>query len=252
MLTGVGIKMWAPFDDSWCPYYVAVEDALIPTDTLVKMDMNHFAARRQMTYWELYKRTLKKGKNIDPGWNVPLVKALLASIKGKTQSDQQWDWTTAPEKMAELFKQDATYWQSDAVPKVHCWDFYSIDDESGDWHLQIVPDKNWTATYGTTNEPFAFIYDSEKPVANKIDQIMHVQFGDGNIKSPFFYHSVRALAWLLFDLCQVQDMTLCRFIQKVFEDMMLLLRVSDPADKATWTRFTLACATGYCLRALGS
>lgn len=232
MLTGVGPKMWTPFDDDWCPYFVAIEDLLIPTDTEVRLDMSHFARRRGMSYWELYSKTLGKGKNVDPGWKLGVVRKMLASIKDKTVSEPMWDWQNAPEKAAELFKQDATYWQSDAVPKIWLWDFYSRDDETGDWHLQIVPDENWTATYGTTNEPVDFVFDSKKPVADKLDKILHCQFGDGNVKPPYMYHSIRSIAWLIFDLCQVQDMTLCRFVGKVFEDMMLLLRVQDPADRA--------------------
>lgn len=233
MLTGIGSKMWTPFDDDWCPGFVAIEDLLIPTDTEISMDMSHCARRRPMSYWDLYNKTIAKGKNVDPGWQLSVVKRLLASIKDQTQSEPMWDWQNAPEKAAELFKQDATYWQSDAVPKVWLWDFYSQDDKTGKWHLQIVPDENWAATYaGNTNEPIAFVYDKEKPVADDLSQLLHVQFGDANVKPPFMYHSVRSLAWLLFDLCQIQDMTLCRFIGKVFEDMMLLMRVQDPADKA--------------------
>jgi len=232
MLTGVGPKLWTAFDDCWCPYFVAIEDLLIPSDTQVTLDMAHFAVRRGMSYWELYRKTLGKGDNIDPGWNKKVVRDMLASIKNRETTEQQWDWTNAPEKAAELIKQNATYWNSDAVPKIWLWDFYSQDDESGDWNLQIIPDENWTASYGTANEPLAFVYESKKPVADSLDKILHVQFGDGNVKPPYFYHSIRSLAWLLFDLCQVQDMTLCRFIGKVFEDMMLLMRVQDPSDRA--------------------
>jgi len=232
MLTGVGPKLWTAFDDCWCPYFVAIEDLLIPSDTEVTMDMEHFAVRRGMSYWSLFSKTLKKGKNIDPGWNVKVVKSMLASIKDRETTEQQWDWTNAPEKAAELIKQNATYWNSDAIPKIWLWDFYSRDDETGDWNLQIIPDENWTASYGTANEPLDFVYNSKNPVADSLDKILHVQFGDGNVKPPYFYHSIRSLAWMLFDLCQVQDMTLCRFIGKVFEDMMLLLRVQDPSDKA--------------------
>ncbi len=232
MLTGVGAKMWTPFDDSWCPYFIAIEDLLIPSDTQLTLDMDHFAVRRGMSYWELFSKTIKKGKNIDPGWNVPVVKAMLAAIKDENVTQEQWDWTNSPEKAAEQFKQNATYWNSDAIPKIWLWDFLSRDDESGEWNLQIVPDENWTATYGTTNEPLDFVYDSKKPVADTLDKILHCQFGDGNVKPPYLYHSIRSLAWLLFDLCQIQDMATCRFIQKVFEDMMLLMRISDPADRA--------------------
>ncbi len=233
MLTGVGPKMWTPFDDDWCPYFVAIEDLLIPSDTQVTLDMSHFAVRRSMSYWELFSKTLKKGKNIDPGWNKLVVTRMLAAIKEETVSQQQWDWTNAPEKAAELIKQNAIYYNSDAVPKIWLWDFYSMDDENdGEWNLQIIPDEQWTATYGTTNDPNEFVYDSNKPVADTLDKVLHVQYGDGNVKPPYFYHSVRSLAWMLFDLCQVQDMALCRFIGKVFEDMMLLMRVQDPADRA--------------------
>jgi len=232
MLTGVGAKMWTHFDDSWCPYFVAIEDLLIPTDTQLTLDMDHFAVRRGMTYWELFSKTIKKGKNIDPGWNVPVVKNMLAALKDDTVTKQEWDWSNSPEKAAELFKQNATYYNSDALPKIWLWDFLSRDDDSGEWNLQIVPDANWTATYGTTNEPVAFIYESKRPVADTLDKMLHVQFGDANVKPPYLYHSIRSLAWLLFDLCQIQDMAFCRFIGKCFEDMMLLLRVADPIDRA--------------------
>ncbi len=232
MLTGVGAKMWTPFDDAWCPYFVAIEDLLIPSDTQITLDMDHFAVRRGMSYWELFSKTIKKGKNIDPGWNVKVVKAMLAAIKDETVTQDQWDWTNSPEKAAEQFKQNATYWNSDAIPKIWLWDFFSRDDESGDWNLQIVPDENWTATYGTTNEPLDFVYDSERPVSDALDKILHVQFGDANIKPPFLYHSIRSLAWLLFDLCQIMDMATCRFVSKVFEDCLLLMKVQDPADRA--------------------
>jgi hypothetical protein len=232
MLTGVGPKMWPAFDDGWCPYFVAIEDLLIPSDTEVTLDMAHFAVRRGMSYWGLFSKTLKKGKNIDPGWNVQVVKSMLGSIKDRETTEQQWDWSNAPEKAAELIKQNATYWNSDAIPKIWLWDFFSRDDETGKWNLQIIPDENWTAKYGTANEPLDFVYDSKRPVADSLDKILHVQFGDGNVKPPFMYHSIRSLAWLLFDLSQVQDMTLNRFVGKVFEDMMLLMRVQDPADRA--------------------
>ncbi len=232
MLTGVGPKLWTAFDDCWCPYFVAIEDLLIPSDTEVTMDMEHFAVRRGMSYWNLYRKTIGKGDNIDPGWKVKVVKDMLASIKNRETTEQQWDWTNAPEKAAELIKQNATYWNSDAVPKIWLWDFYSRDDETGEWNLQIIPDENWTASYGTANEPLAFVYESTKPVADNLEKILHVQFGDGNVKPPYFYHSIRSLAWLLFDLSQVQDMTLNRFVGKVFEDMLLLMRVQDPSDKA--------------------
>ena len=49
ILHGVGSQMW---EDKWkwCPFFVGIDDVLIPTDTdLTYEDLNHFALRRRMT-----------------------------------------------------------------------------------------------------------------------------------------------------------------------------------------------------------
>jgi len=231
MLHGIGPKMWED-QEKWEPYYVALENLLIPTDTQCNLDMPHFAGRREMTYYQLWKKTLGKGENMDPGWNKKAVQKLLQAIKNQFTSTQNWDWIATPERAAELLKQNATLFESDIVPKLCFWDWYEQDDKTGEWFLKIVLDQDYGSAQGALSDPLDFIYEGRKPVSDTLDKILQVQYGDGNPRSPFFYHSVRSLGFLLFDLCQVNDMTLCRFVQKVHEDYMLLLRVQDPADRA--------------------
>lgn len=232
MLHGVAVKMW--FDkERWKPDFVALEDWLCPTDTPVSLDgLSHFAVRRGLTAYDLFRKTLAKGKNIDPGWNVAMVKRVLQSVKKDETVSQAFDWVNYPEKAAELYKQDRVYWQSDAVPKIWAFDFYSQDEESGEWNLQIVLDREFSATYGNVNDPEEFLYESKRPVTDSLDKVLHIQFGDSNHKAPFMFYSVRSLGFLLFDACQVQDMTMNRFVSKVHEDFLLLLRVQDPSDRA--------------------
>jgi len=231
MLNGIGPKMWED-QEKWEPYYIAIEDLLIPTDTQCSLDMPHFAVRRQMTYYQLWKKTLAKGDNMDPGWNKKAVQNLLQAIKNQLTTTQNWDWIATPERAAELLKQNATLFESDIVPKLCFWDWYEQDDKTGEWFLKIVLDQDYGLAQGALSDPLQFIYEGKKPRSDTLEKILQVQYGDGNPRSPFFYHSVRSLGFLLFDLCQVSDMTLCRFVQKVHEDYMLLLRVQDPADKA--------------------
>jgi len=232
MLNGVAIKMW--FDkDQLIPAFIAIEDWLCPTDTPVSLNgISHFSVRRGMTPYELYRKTIAKDENIDPGWNVKMVRRVLQAIKKDDTSDQAYDWVNYPEKAAELYKQNCVYWQSDAVPKIWCFDFYSQDDETGEWNQQIVLDREFTNSYGTVNELDEFLYESKRPVTDSLDKILHMQVGDSNHKAPFMFYSIRSLGFLLFDLCQIQDMTMNRFVSKVHEDFLLLLRVQDPADRA--------------------
>src|SRR6185295_6621267 len=55
---------------------------------------------------------------------------------------------------------------------------------------------------------------------------------DGNIKAPYEIYSIRSLGYILFDTLQLMNRLRCQFSQRVFDDMMHLFRVNDPADRS--------------------
>jgi hypothetical protein len=233
-LHGIGAQMW---EDKYAPipFYVPPEDLLIPTDTLITLEnLTHFAVRRRMTPGKLYRKTFGKGKNVDPGWNMDAVKRILASFKDLNQNQNNWNWYDHPEEMQELWKQNQTWYDSDATPLIKFWDFYFQGDEDRPcWYRVIVADDDSMAGVpDLATDPLQFIYQKDEPEAEMIDGLMHAQIGDGNNKPPFMWHSVRSLGFLLFDVVNMMNRLRCQFTQKVFEDMMLLFRVADPADRS--------------------
>lgn len=239
---GVGAQMWSD-QHSVVPFYVPIEDILLPTDTELTMEsLSYFAVRRRMTPGELFRKTLGKGKNIDPGWDLKAVKAVLQSYKDLNQTSNTWNWSDHPEKMAELFKQNLMYYDSDSAPSVWFWDFYHQEDdnEKSCWYRKIILDSDCVpGKIGDANTPLNFVYDSKKPFADKLDEIIHFQFGDLNNKAPFMYHSVRSLGMMLFDTVHMSNRLRCQFMQKVFEDLMMLFRIQDPSDRSRLDRVYL-------------
>ena len=234
VLHGVGPQMW---EDKWkwLPFFVGIEDLLIPTDTELTLEnLTHQAVRRRMTPGDLYRKTFGAGKNADPGWNMTGVAEILDSYKDLNQNQNTWNWAQHPEKMQELIKQNVIMYDVDSTPKVGLWDFYYQDDKTAKWHRCMMLDSDCANTGTRNNEtnPNKFIYKREEPYADSLDQILHLQFGDGNNKPPFLYHSIRSLGWLLFDVVSLMNRLRCQFTQKVFEDMMLMLRALDPSDRS--------------------
>lgn len=234
-LHGVGAKMW--FDKTrWKPSFVGIQDILIPTDTELTMDnLQFFAVRRKMMPGELFKKTFAKNKqNIDPGWNLKLVRAILDEYKELNTNPQNYDWANSPEKMAELYKQNANYFDGDSAPAIWAWEFYHLeeDGENPGWYRKLILDSNNVPdTYTSEKEPNPFLYKSKKPVAMTLGEIAHFQFGDGNNVPPFMYHSIRSLAFLTYELLWTLNRLRCQWTQHVFEQMLTLFRVNDPSDR---------------------
>lgn len=237
VLHGSGVKIWWD-QECWRPAFVGVQDILMPTDTELTMDgLRYFAVRRPMKPGELFRRTLAKGKNIRKGWNTRLVKKLLSDFRELNTNSNNYDWSSNPEQMAELYKQNLCYFDSDSAPVIWCWDFFHLEEENEDpnkngWYKKIILDRY--ANYGVSTsgeDPAQFLYSPATPIARKLGEFIHFQFGDGNNVPPFKYHSIRSLAWLVYDLVWTLNRVNCQFTQHVIEQMMLLFRVQDPADR---------------------
>lgn len=254
---GVGPAVWED-KQLWCPVDVGIEDVLIPSNTLRSMrNLPFYAVWRSYTFNMLYEMT--HGPRVDPGWNIPLVDKHLQWIDQQTAQliGQNWPNPWTPESMHERFKQDGGAFASDAVPTVDVFDFRWWNDrgkESG-WSRKIILDA-WsmpgTGGIGLDsdwksigNRRFdhgknEFLYDSgERKFADSLDKMIHFQFGDASAKSPFRYHSVRSLGWMLYSVCEIQNRLNCRFTDTAFEQMLQYLRVANPADMDRLTKVDL-------------
>jgi len=236
VLHGMGAKMWAD-KFSWKPFFSGVQDILIPTDTEITMrNCQYFAVRRKMRPGELFKYTFfRQKKNIDPAWKLDAVRKILDAQKEINTNANSYDWANHPEQMAELYKQNSSYYDSDSAPVIWFWDFYFREeqDENPGWYRKMLLDRD-TVVPGVNEggESTIFIYDGKKPFANQLGEIIHFQFGDGNNVPPFMYHSIRSLAFLTYELLWTMNRLRCQWTQHVFEQMLTLFRIQDPQDRS--------------------
>lgn len=244
-LHGIGAKIW--YDDQrWKPSFVGIQDLLIPSETHLSMDnLACFAIRRKMRPGELFKKTIALGDNVNPGWNLKAVKKLLDDYKELNSSTNNYNWSDHPEQMAELWKQSyGSYYDSDIVPTIDFWDFYHREEGQGDmeagWYQKLILDKDCIAAGSSmASNPAEFVFESKKPVSPSLDRIIHFQFGDGNNVPPFMYHSIRSLAFLTYDLVWTMNRLNCQFTQHLFEQLMTMVRVQDPADRGRLSKVVL-------------
>jgi hypothetical protein len=228
---GTGAVLW---EDryGWIPRYVAIEDFRVPTDTERSFrNLPWFGVRIAYTPGELSRKAFSKVQSKFK-WDKDAVTALLRNVKecNTTMAENNYNWDVEPEKFEELRKQNAGYWSGDAMPTINLWHFYH-EDENGKWRLKVVPDD--TSTSGDVSEANEnFVCQSEGAIADNWRQLTHVQFGDLNNKAPFMFHSVRSLGFAMFEPCYWTDFTRCRMLQHTLDQFNILLRVTDPVDKA--------------------
>lgn len=227
---GIGPMMWED-KYTWLPRYVAIEDLRIATDVELSFrNLVWFAIRIAYTPGELSRRAFSKAKSKFT-WNKKAVASILKNVEeiNTVMADNNYDWTTTPEKFEELRKQNCGYWDGDAMPTINLWHFYH-QDEDGKWYLKVVPEN--TTSYTSPETTDEFICQSDEAVADNWRQILHVQFGDLNNKAPFLYHSVRSLGFALFDPCYWTDYLRCKLLQHTLDQFNWLLKITDPIDRA--------------------
>ena len=236
------------FEDSdcWATRPMGVEDVYVPSNTLLydiaSQKIPFFANYRSFKGPELIR--MAKGPKVDPGWNVELVDACLKWIDEQTLSmaGDQWTDYLSPEKWEERIKSDGTFYSGDRAPTVNAWDFYFWDDSKNTqgWKRKMILDP-WTMPSATgirtrrNGDPFTrknqFLYNpGDRKYASKLSEIINWQFADLSAVSPFGYHSVRSLGWLLYSVCHLQNRTYCKFSEAVFEQLMVLMRIKSQDD----------------------
>lgn len=248
VLHGFGGQIWWD-DQRWLPCSMSINEILLPTDTGLTTDTwMYFSVRRKMRPGELFKMTLgKEEKNRDPAWNMPAVTTILDEYKELNVNKEGYDFANHPEKMAELYKQNLSYYDSDSAPVIWVQDFFHREEGEGDlkpgWYRKLLLDKD-NVSIGSNKilddegEP-QFIYEGKRPFASSLDSIITVQYGDGNNVPPFMHHSVRSLAYLLYELMWTMNRLNCQFTQCVFEQLMSWFKVQDPGDRARLDKMLL-------------
>jgi hypothetical protein len=227
---GIAPMLWED-KYGWVPRFVAIEDFRIATDTEISFrNMSWFGVRVSYTPGELSRKAFSKVKS-KWKWDTKAVATLLQNVDecNSVMAENNYNWDSEPEKFEELRKQNAGYWSGDAMPTINLWHFYHQDDKKK-WHLKIVPDQTTAnASPGNTD---AFICKSDGAIADSWREIIHVNFGDLNNKTPLLVKSVRSLGFALFEPCYWTDFVRCRLLQHTLDQFNILLRMSDPVDKA--------------------
>lgn len=246
VLHGRGPTMWED-DENPLPFFVALPDLLIATDTDITLEnLNYFPVRRRMKPGQLWRKTFGRGKNADPGWNLKKVRKLLDAYKNQNTSFNNVDPYTQPEQWNEVFKQNLIYWDSDVAPTITFWDFYFSEDEQpyGAWKRGIILDSDCIPVSAANETPLDWVYEPKRVYADKLSQILHVQFADGNNVPPYMYNSCRGMGTRLYDTVMILNRFRCQSFQKMFEDMVPLFGVTDPADKARLDAYYMGMAYG--------
>lgn len=232
VLDGIGPQHW-PDQENWRPRFISLDNLRIPTDTLTSFEnLEWFAERREYTPGELSERVF--GEYSMPGWNKDVVKSILKEYHDKNFEETDYDWSDQPEKMAELYKQNGHFYAGDAVPSIRLWHlFYKDrrDTEYEGWKHRVVPDRHVRGIQRELENQWVF-NNGDKVIAEDLDRILHVQFGDLSSKAPFKYHSVRSLGFMLMEPCFYTNLMRCRLLQHVFENFNIWLRTADPAGRA--------------------
>jgi len=224
-LHGPGIMYW-PNDYDVLPQFVPLENFLVPTDTLLDFsNCSYFDIKTELTPYELYERT-HGGDTVDENWNMEQVDAILEALEEMgTLNTNNYNWVQHPEKMQEIFKQNRCYLNSDAVAKVKL-DYFFSKQNDGNWFLKIFTREGLGEA-----DPDVFVYESDKPFADSLHKIIHVQYGDNSLVPPLKFHSVRGIGTDNYSPAWALNMFRSDLFQHAKEQMRMYLRIADPADK---------------------
>lgn len=224
VLHGLGPILWMN-DYGWLGRNVALEDLLIPTDTWIDFsNLSHFAVNLYLTAGELFDMT--HGDTTQKGWDKKAIQKLFDALRINIPNSDNRSWVDNPEAMVELFKQNRCAIDSDKVPRIKLRLFLFQDKESKKWFRRIILRENT----GAIDTKSGFLFKSEKPFADNLTQILHVQFGDNVLNAPLKYHSVRGIGTMLYSPEECSNRMMCQYVQHVFESLMTWFRITDPVD----------------------
>lgn len=237
VLGGIGTVAW-PDRDSWCPTPRRYDDILIPDETFTDLsNLNHFCLRTRFTISDLLK--VYGGDMVDKGWNQDQLKQAIEALKMRGLGTDNTQYFYDPEKLVEDWKQNSIYYASDALPVLHCFDFYYWEQDRGQpdkgkWHRRVIVDTVQNSFQNYSPIEYLYINDDIPYGENPLpDQIFHPQIADGASVAPFRWHSVRSLGYLLYAICHLQNRLRCRYMDATFESMNWLFWDVSEADRET-------------------
>lgn len=231
---GIGAMTWRN-QDKWRPKFCALQDIRIATDTTLDFEnLNWYGQRVPYTVSELLGEAFTK--NANNYWNKPAVASILKNYKevNFTDATNNIDWDTDYEKLASIVKQNGGFYGSNALPTIPIYHFYFEDfDDAGkkQWYMRAVPDTGTVKGGGSED----FLWESKIPVGDSWKQLLHCQFGDLSFDDPPTFGAVRGLGYMLLEPTFYGNLTRCRLLQHVHDNLNILLRISDPSDKARAT-----------------
>jgi hypothetical protein len=238
VLHGIGPSSWEdPYE--WCPEEIGIEDLLIPSGTCKNLrNLKMYAIYRKRTSTQLYEMT--HGSRRDPGWRMNVVNAELERLSKEWYGTGMTDARDLrnPVKLAEIFKAQSGYMNSDAVPTVNCWDCYwqGEKEDSSKWFKAILLDTP-EGSGGFLEDDF--LYKSVKPVADKREHLLHINFGDGANKVPFLYHSIRGFGFLAYGPGHLQNRLRSRINDCIFENSVMGFRIQNADDRSRVNKIDL-------------
>ena len=264
VLHGIAPTVWENPDKA-IPRAIGIEDALLPGNTLLGFEnLPFFVLRRSFTGMELQRATM--GAKCAPGWNMPLVKRCLEWMDKEMigLNTQNWkDWWS-PEKLEERIKENGFAYASDECPTLDCFDIYgymeATEKQPAGWVRRIIIDgyDNPPAGSGKFNADFKKMLDAEgkdiakagpndfifssgaKTIADTWQNIVGFQYADLSAVSPFRYHAVRSLGWMMYASCHIENRLTCKIYESAFEALMQYFRVNSSDDVQRALKFELA------------
>ena len=260
VLHGISPSIWED-KHRMLPRVIGIDDCFVPAGSLVGFEnLSRVILYRSFTGMEL--QTLVYGTSEpDPGWNVPMVDRVMKWVDSKASQmfNSNYPEMWSPEKQSERMKGHNGYYTSDRLPTVDCFDIYAyVDDgKNSGWVRRIILD-----TWGTPSNAGVgvaqptrrgdmgdltkltkgdFLYNSKKRrVAQNLGNFATWQFADLSAVAPFRYHSVRSLGYLLYALCHIQNRLRCSFMEAVFENLMMIMKVKNMDEVQRVLSITLA------------
>lgn len=227
-----------PWRNRWTPTpsVGGIEDVIVPAGTLNDMsNLDRFALYRELTWRQLEEAAF--GPDGDKGWNKSYVGALMHTLyrTGMTPIYQGNRWLF-PEKLAEDYKEGASWTSNSTLPRLLAWDFFYMDEDSGKWNRKLILDyssvsagsKGWEDGKGLKETDAVYkeqqvLYEKDG-YADDWQEIIHWYIGDCSNVAPSRYHSIRSMGFLLFAACLTLNKLMCRQVDHMFQQLLTLFR----------------------------
>lgn len=235
VLHGPGPSLWRK-KHSPVPETCGVDDVLVPSGTLADMsNLNFFAVYREWTWSQLH--DLVHGPATDRGWNVDYVDALLTALyKQPLQPLYQGNRWLFPEKIAEDWKENASWFAASALGRALAWDCYFLNEDSGKWNRRILLDYNNITPESLRNQFSVeharpeFLFEADD-YADDWRHLIHWFIGNCSTVAPYRYYSIRSIGYQLYGPCFTQNMVRNRETDHVLQSLLTWFRNVSEDDR---------------------